>query len=179
MPCAPAPKGEPMIRPAGLRAPDHWQRAAERPLNAFPLAYASARRRMTGETRKMPTDRPSSQGIDSFGKYSDQQLKKAFRLSVRGSLHHPRSPSCIRSRGACSRSSARCQTGRWRKLDRLSPIMTRVSGSREGALKAAGPAVRGSRNSRLQCDRKVVCQARRADRGRLTVDLRIGGKVPT
>lgn len=28
--------GEPMIRPAGLRTPDHWQRTAERPLNAFP-----------------------------------------------------------------------------------------------------------------------------------------------
>jgi len=45
-----------MIRPAGLRTPDHWQRAAERPLNAFPLAWTSARRRMTGETRKMPTE---------------------------------------------------------------------------------------------------------------------------
>ena len=47
---------EPMIRPAGLCMPDHWQRAAERPLDAFPPACISARRRMIGESRKMPTE---------------------------------------------------------------------------------------------------------------------------
>ena len=45
-----------MIRPAGLLTPDHWRRSAERPLNAFPLACTSTRRRMTGETRKMLTE---------------------------------------------------------------------------------------------------------------------------
>ena len=61
-----------------------------------------------------------------------------------------------------------CQVSRWKKLGRLSSIMTGLFGSREGAQTTAGPAVRGSRNSHLQCDRNAVRQARRADRGRLT-----------
>ena len=45
-----------MIQPAGLRIPDHWRRGRGEATHTFLLACISARRRMTGETRKMLTE---------------------------------------------------------------------------------------------------------------------------
>ena len=55
-----------------------------------------------------------------------------------------------------------------RKSGRFVSVMRPGRGVREGVHTRVGAAVRGSRSSPLQCDRRAVCPARRADRRRPT-----------